>query len=250
MFLHGGALTAHTWDLCCLALRDDFHCLALDQRGHGDTDWAPDGDYSIARAGRRRQGLRRPSRARQVRAGRHVDGRDQRAGLSRSTIPTGSAIWSSSTPARRCGAPDRAASATLSTMSPTPSSVEAIIERALKFNPRRDPKILRRSLMHDLRQQPDGSWHWKYDRSRFQRLDQETHRAERAELADGLAASPARPWSCAAARATYSTRRTASAWPSACPKASSSTSPRRPHRAGRQPEGPRRRTAPVSGKDN
>src|SRR5258708_7549841 len=34
LFLHGGALTAHTWDLCCLALRDEYHCIALDQRGH------------------------------------------------------------------------------------------------------------------------------------------------------------------------------------------------------------------------
>jgi len=25
VFLHGGALNAHTWDLCCLALRDDYH---------------------------------------------------------------------------------------------------------------------------------------------------------------------------------------------------------------------------------
>ena len=48
LFLHGGALTAHTWDLCCLALRDDFHCLALDQRGHGDSDWAPDADYTLS----------------------------------------------------------------------------------------------------------------------------------------------------------------------------------------------------------
>jgi pimeloyl-ACP methyl ester carboxylesterase len=48
LFLHGGALTAHTWDLCCLALRDDFHCLALDQRGHGDSDWAPDANYTIS----------------------------------------------------------------------------------------------------------------------------------------------------------------------------------------------------------
>jgi esterase len=48
LFLHGGALTAHTWDLCCLALREDYHCLALDQRGHGDSDWTPDADYSIA----------------------------------------------------------------------------------------------------------------------------------------------------------------------------------------------------------
>src|ERR1043166_3658401 len=50
VFLHGGALTAHTWDLVCLAMRDDFHCVALDQRGHGDTDWAHDGDYSIGAA--------------------------------------------------------------------------------------------------------------------------------------------------------------------------------------------------------
>src|SRR5580700_4031257 len=48
LFLHGGALTAHTWDLCCLALRDEFHCLALDQRGHGESDWSPESDYSIA----------------------------------------------------------------------------------------------------------------------------------------------------------------------------------------------------------
>ena len=65
-------------------------------------------------------------------------------------------------------------------------TVEAIIEKALEFNPRRDPKILRRSLMHALRQQPDGTWRWKYDRRRFQVLDQEKHRAERAALADGL----------------------------------------------------------------
>src|ERR1700745_829401 len=47
LFLHGGALTAHTWDLCCLALRGEYHCMALDQRGHGDSDWAADADYSI-----------------------------------------------------------------------------------------------------------------------------------------------------------------------------------------------------------
>src|ERR1700675_3987164 len=46
LFLHGGALNAHTWDLVCLALRESYHCLALDLRGHGDRDWAD--DYSFA----------------------------------------------------------------------------------------------------------------------------------------------------------------------------------------------------------
>ena len=38
LFLHGASLTAHTWDLVCLSLRSDYHCIALDQRGHGLTN--------------------------------------------------------------------------------------------------------------------------------------------------------------------------------------------------------------------
>src|SRR5258706_13468139 len=45
VFLHGGALTAHTWDLVALELENDFHCVALDLRGHGLSDWSE--RYSI-----------------------------------------------------------------------------------------------------------------------------------------------------------------------------------------------------------
>src|SRR2546423_5735877 len=47
LFLHGGGLTCRTWDLVCLALRDRYRCLALDLRGHGDSEWDRDGDYDI-----------------------------------------------------------------------------------------------------------------------------------------------------------------------------------------------------------
>src|SRR5689334_5220570 len=36
IFLHGGSLTAHTWDLVCAALSPRIRCVALDLRGHGD----------------------------------------------------------------------------------------------------------------------------------------------------------------------------------------------------------------------
>ncbi|WP_342732869.1 alpha/beta hydrolase [Bradyrhizobium sp. B117] len=45
VLLHGGALTARTWDYVAVALRSDFRLLALDMRGHGASDWAD--DYSI-----------------------------------------------------------------------------------------------------------------------------------------------------------------------------------------------------------
>jgi pimeloyl-ACP methyl ester carboxylesterase len=40
LLLHGGALSAHTFDLLALALGGDVRCIALDMRGHGLSDWA------------------------------------------------------------------------------------------------------------------------------------------------------------------------------------------------------------------
>ena len=186
LFLHGGALTAHTWDLCCLALRDEFHCVALDQRGHGDTDWAPDADYSI---GAQREDIR---------------GFADRLGFDRFVL-VGQSMGAINGLAFAVTHPERLSALVMIDAGPEvrrrgssrirefvnggakPETLEEIIERALAFNPRRDPQILRRSLMHNLRPQSDGSWSWKYDRRRFQRLDHDGHLAERRRLADELA---------------------------------------------------------------
>ena len=186
LFLHGGALTAHTWDLVSLALRDQYHCIALDQRGHGDSDWAHDADYSIGAQLADTKGF--------------VD----KLGLDK-FILVGMSLGAINSLAFAIAHPERLSHLVIIDAGPEmrrPGSsrirdfvnevqdtvtVEAIIEKALKFNPRRDPKILRRSLMHNLRQQPDGTWKWKYDTRRFKALGQDSHRAERAKLADGLA---------------------------------------------------------------
>lgn len=48
LLLHGGGQTRHSWDRTAAALaargRDVY---TLDLRGHGDSSWAPDGDYSM-----------------------------------------------------------------------------------------------------------------------------------------------------------------------------------------------------------
>jgi esterase len=186
LFLHGGALTAHTWDLCCLDLREEYHCFALDQRGHGDSDWEPGADYSIAAQREDVKGF--------------ADG----LGLNR-LILVGQSMGAINALAFAVQYPERLRALVMIDAGPemrrpgsrrirdfvqdvaAAPSLEAIIERALAFNPRRDAAILRKSLMHNLRQQPDGSWRWKYDHRRFQNLGREGHMAERRRLGESLA---------------------------------------------------------------
>ena len=48
MLLHGGRDHCRNWDWVAAALRHDWHVLAPDLRGHGDSQWSPDGNYAIA----------------------------------------------------------------------------------------------------------------------------------------------------------------------------------------------------------
>ena len=48
VLLHGFTGHARTWDDFAASVADRFRVLALDQRGHGDSDRAPHGDYRIA----------------------------------------------------------------------------------------------------------------------------------------------------------------------------------------------------------
>ena len=42
-------------------------------------------------------------------------------------------------------------------------SIDAFVEQALQFNPRRDRRLLRHSARHNLRQLPNGNWVRKHD---------------------------------------------------------------------------------------
>ncbi len=47
LLLHGDMRTSRSWDAVARDLRDEFHVIALDSRGHGDSDW-PDSGYTFA----------------------------------------------------------------------------------------------------------------------------------------------------------------------------------------------------------
>jgi pimeloyl-ACP methyl ester carboxylesterase len=50
VLLHGGGQTRHSWDNSARSLgAAGWYALTADLRGHGDSSWSPDGDYSFER---------------------------------------------------------------------------------------------------------------------------------------------------------------------------------------------------------
>lgn len=48
LLVHGGRDHCRSWDWVAEELSRDWHVIAPDLRGHGDSAWSPDGDYSMA----------------------------------------------------------------------------------------------------------------------------------------------------------------------------------------------------------
>jgi pimeloyl-ACP methyl ester carboxylesterase len=161
LLLHGGAQTAHSWDEVAPELARDHHVLALDQRGHGDTGWAPAGGY------------RREDFVADLIA--FLDDRGWRhATLVALSLGGLNAI------ATAAAHPDRVRGLVVVDVVPTiaPAGGQAIraqlavrdfasfdeaVERALAFNPRRTRANVEERLHHALRQVEGGRWTYKFD---------------------------------------------------------------------------------------
>jgi pimeloyl-ACP methyl ester carboxylesterase len=169
LFLHGGGLTAHTWDLVCLALHSRSRCLAPDLRGHGDSEWSPTLEYSLDDHVLDVEHLVQTLGLDQfVLIGGSLGGlvaikyatrhSDELKGLV--IVDVGLRIPSGAQHIRDFMA-----------MEPELPTVDDFVRRALKFNPSKSPELLRASLLHNLRRLRTGGYSWKYDHRYWGHLD-------------------------------------------------------------------------------
>lgn len=183
LFLHGGGLTARTWDLVCLALRGSFHCLALDQRGHGDSEWSPGLDYgTAAHVGDLEALIAHLALERPVLVGQSMGALNALTFAERHAPALGGLVLVDMTPDVRFQGAKRIYD--FVTAPAELDSVDEFVARAIEFNPGRDPRLLRRSLLHNLRQLPNGKWTWKYDRRHMTRERFEAMRVQVGRLWD------------------------------------------------------------------
>ena len=163
VLLHGVGQTCHTWDLFAAAMFPHFHVMAFDQRGHGDTDWAPDKDYS---------------RKTMV---QDAEAFTSALGLDRFFL-TGMSMGGANSLSFTAKNPDRVEALVVVDIGPRVESkgvkhirdfmkdfrefdsLDEAAEIIHKFNPRRPLEVIRKyTVVYNLKQLPSGKWTWKYD---------------------------------------------------------------------------------------
>lgn len=162
VFLHGAALNAHTWDVVCLALRQQYHCYAMDQRGHGESAWAEDADYSgEAHRGDIEAFVDHLTLDQFVLVGHSMGGFNSFNYAFHHSHRLAALVLVDAGPSMLV----KGARRIVDFVSQTAEldSLEEVIQKAIEFNPRRDPRLLRRSLLHNFRQNANGKWTRKTD---------------------------------------------------------------------------------------
>ena len=163
LLLHGGMQTAHSWDIVSVAMKQRYHVVAMDMRGHGDSGWSDEGDYGF------------PTHANDVRALVERLGWERYAlvglslgGLTAMTLtalhspPLDALVIVDVGPELNTKGVGRIAE--FGKSAGGLKSFDDFIEQSMKYNPRREREQLRYSLTHNLKQLEDGTWSWKYDR--------------------------------------------------------------------------------------
>jgi pimeloyl-ACP methyl ester carboxylesterase len=162
VFLHGGAQNAHTWDTVVLALGRP--ALAIDLPGHGHSDWREDGTYTpitLADDVATALGVLAPDGA--VTVGMSLGGLTAMELAVRHPGLVSSLVMVDITPGVN---QEKTKAVTDFVNGPQEfARFDDLLARTIEHNPTRSESSLRRGILHNAQQMPDGSWQWRYDRT-------------------------------------------------------------------------------------
>ncbi len=159
LLLHGAAQTAHSFDEVAPDLARDHHVLALDQRGHGDSDWAARYDRAAfagdVGAVLDHQGWERATLMAMSLGGLNaIAFAAARPGRVRALVVVD--VTPTVAPAGRQAIGKQLATTEF-------ASLEDAVAHAHAFNPRRTLENIRERLGHAMRARADGRWVYKFD---------------------------------------------------------------------------------------
>jgi len=160
VLIHGGGQNAHTWDTVALAV--DRPLVAVDLPGHGHSDWREDHDYGpVTSAPAVAAAIRALAPDAQLLVGMSLGG----VTAIRVTAENPELVRRLAIVDVTPGVDETKAEPIIAFLSGPErfESFDDIHERTIQFNPTRTESSLRRGVLHNAKELPDGSWTWRYD---------------------------------------------------------------------------------------
>ncbi len=164
ILLHGGGQTRHAWGgTGALLAEAGCHALALDARGHGDSQWSPGGDYSTdAMVQDLKTVIASLGGQPPVLIGASMGGITSLVGIGEDQVEARALILVDVVP--RCEAPGVARIKAFMQQRPDGfASLDEVAEAIARYQPQRPKPASTRGLVKNLRATADGRLHWHWD---------------------------------------------------------------------------------------
>lgn len=168
LMVHGFGVSGHMFDEFAGRLQDRFRLIAVDQRGHGDSDWSESGDYSRDAFVDDLEGFREALGLKTfVLVGHSMGGLNSVAYTVRHPERVRALVLVDVGPE---SAKEGVDNIKRFTSGPDELEFDEFVEMAMRFNKRRTRENIEDRMRHRLRQMENGKWTWKFDK-RFREKD-------------------------------------------------------------------------------
>ena len=165
LMLHGGAQTRHSWTRAARRLSaEGYRVTAMDARGHGDSDWDPEGDYDIHRMADDLEAIvaSRFADRRPVIVGASLGGLTAMLALGTGRDVARALVLVDVTPKLEAAGVARIGEFMRSGFDGF-ASLEEAAEAIAAYQPHRRRPANPDGLRKNLRLREDGRWHWHWD---------------------------------------------------------------------------------------
>ena len=164
VFFHGGGQTRHAWGTTLDVLAGEgWRAYSVDLRGHGDSEWSPDGDYTLDGFLTDVQAIARSLEDRPVLVGASLGGIASLAAIGESPEPIARALVLVDVAPNidRAGA-DRIGEFMMAHIDGF-DSLDEVADAVAAYNPHRPRPTNLEGLKKNVRQREDGRWFWHWD---------------------------------------------------------------------------------------
>jgi pimeloyl-ACP methyl ester carboxylesterase len=163
LLLHGGGQTRHSWHRSGPRFADQgWTTVAVDCRGHGDSTWAPDGDYSMEALVSDLAAVVEQLGDEPVLIGASMGGMTSLVAVGQGAVTARALVLVDVAPRSEPDGVDRI----VAFMESAPNgfgSLEEVADAVAAYNPHRPRPRSLEGLKKNVRLWDDGRWHWHWD---------------------------------------------------------------------------------------